>query len=88
MRLLEITFGFVYGVGERRRRTWCQATEQTKNGVDATLIPSIPQDEREGAPEGRRKSRKGIGGPKTATGKAAVRLNAMKHGVLALRLRS
>ena len=32
-------------------------------------------------------NRKGIGGPKTAAGKAAVRLNAMKHGLLALRLR-
>ena len=37
--------------------------------------------------EEKRTSRKGIGGPKTAAGKAAgkarVRLNAMKHGVLA-----
>jgi hypothetical protein len=40
---------------------------------------SNPQHER--GP--RRKSRKGIGGPKTAAGKAVVRLNAMKHGVLA-----
>ena len=30
---------------------------------------------------------RGIGGPKTEAGKAAVRLNAVKHGVLGLRLR-
>jgi hypothetical protein len=30
-----------------------------------------------------RRSRKGIGGPKTEAGKAAVRLNPLKHGVLA-----
>jgi hypothetical protein len=33
--------------------------------------------------EEKRTSRKGVGGPKTAAGKAAVRLNAVKHGVLA-----
>ena len=42
-----------------------------------------PEDEREGAAQGRRKSRKGIGGPKTAAGKARVRRNPIKHGVLA-----
>ena len=33
--------------------------------------------------QGERKSRKGIGGPKTAAGKARVRRNPIKHGVLA-----
>jgi len=66
-----------------------------ERGEGAPLIPSIPQDEREEAPTGRRKSRnpaipqgerksrKGIGGPKTEAGKARVRRNPIKHGVLA-----
>jgi len=51
----------------------------------APLALREPQDERNEASSGKRKSRKGIGGPKTEAGKAAVQLNAMKHGVLALR---
>ena len=35
--------------------------------------------------EEKRTSRKGMGGPKTAAGKAVVRRNPIKHGALALR---
>jgi hypothetical protein len=48
----------------------------------APLVLREPQDERKEASSLGRKSRKGIGGPKTAEGKAAVRLNAVRHGVL------
>jgi hypothetical protein len=58
---------------------------------DASLVSSAelrtglrePQDERNEARAGRRKSRKGIGGPKTEAGKAVVAKNPIKHGVLA-----
>jgi hypothetical protein len=72
---------------------------QHERDADAPPVPSAelrtglrePQDERnrasdgekDGGSSGRRKSKKGIGGPKTAAGKAIVARNAVKHGVLA-----
>ena len=54
--------------------------DDEREGEGAPPILREPQDERNGAP---RKPRKGTGGPKTAAGKARVRLNAMRHGILA-----
>jgi len=56
---------------------------------DAPLVLREPpasagrQDERNETPAGERKSRKGVGGPNTAAGKAVVARNPIKHGVLA-----
>jgi hypothetical protein len=52
--------------------------ERTEGELDDPSIRSLRR-----ATQGERGSRKGIGGPKTAAGRAAVRLNAVKHGVLA-----
>jgi len=45
--------------------------------------PSSGQDERDATPSSGRKRKKRGGGPKTPEGKARVRLNPIKHGVLA-----